>query len=112
MIVDYQRNGLGPRQRRAFAPSVQCVQPLLFLSERAQIFPMHVETVGAAVDLRGPQSNQMQQRFIQPTLAEIPLQDVHGIVDAGSGLGIVESCFHKFSNKKNIYVRFYNPLII
>ena len=39
----------------------------------------------------------MKQRFVQSTLAEILIQSIHGIIDAGGGFRVVEACFHEFS---------------
>lgn len=43
-------------------------------SAHAQILPVHIKTVGASVDLRGPQFNQMKQGFIESTFMKILLQ--------------------------------------
>jgi hypothetical protein len=31
------------------------MQPLLALADRAQVFPLHIQTASAAIDLRSPQ---------------------------------------------------------
>src|SRR6266581_3007456 len=45
-----------------FAPGHQPVKSLLAFSPRTGIFPVHVDTVGTAVDLRGTQLDQFKQR--------------------------------------------------
>jgi hypothetical protein len=47
----------------------------------------------------------MQQRFIQSTLAEILIQSIHGIINAGGGFGVVETCFHKCSYNELLNVK-------
>src|SRR6185437_4996623 len=73
MSVRDQSKGFGPGQggafavgvERAFAPGIQRVEPLLALTDGAQIFPVHVDAVGAAVDLRGAQLDEMEQGLLQ-----------------------------------------------
>ena len=68
-----QRHGLGPFERRSlaiaeerrFAPRIQAVQALLRLAFGSRILGMHVQTVSAAVDLRGAHHQQMQQLAVQ-----------------------------------------------
>src|SRR5207247_79928 len=85
---------------RAFAPGVQRVESLLPFPDRAQILPVHVQAVGAAVDLRGPESDQMKQRLFQSTSLEVLIQGVNGLVHARGGLGVVEAWFHAFSRER------------
>ena len=63
MRVRDERHRLRPLEGRAFprgivrilAPGVERVEALLILTDRAEILPVHVETVGTAVHLRGAQ---------------------------------------------------------
>ena len=71
-----ERHGLGPRKRRSLAlrvegrlaPSVEQVEPLLGLARGPQVLRVHVEAVGAAVDLRHAEIQEVEQRLLQPGL--------------------------------------------
>src|SRR5450755_1924474 len=105
MTVGDERDGLRPSQSgafafgivRAFSPRVQRVQPLLLFSDCAQILPMHIQTVRAAVDLRGAQPDQMKQSLFQSTVLQVLLDADHGFVDTWGGFVIAETSFHKSS---------------
>jgi len=72
MIVRHQRHRLGPSQRRplaiakerGLAPGIQRIQPLLGLSPGPGVLGMHVQAVGASVDLRSPHLHQFDQRWL------------------------------------------------
>ena len=65
-------DGLGKRERRAFAlgvkrrllPRVQHVESLLGLAEGAGIFRMQIEAIRTPIDLRGAHLHQVDQRFL------------------------------------------------
>src|SRR6185437_10931861 len=101
MAAGDQSNGFGPGQRRAFpfrvirtfTPGIQRVQPLLAFSDRAQVFPVHIQTIGAAVDLRCSQLDQVEQRLFQATLVKILLEPYHHFVYAGGRLHEIDTWF-------------------
>jgi hypothetical protein len=59
--------------RRLF-PRIQTIKALLIFAGGSQIFPVHVNAVGASVDLRSPQFDEVKQIFLQPALVKIFLQ--------------------------------------
>ena len=76
------RQGLRPSQGSAFslveewrfAPSCKCIQPLLGLACDPSILCMHVNAIGAAVQLGYPRFNEFHQRVFQATAINIGLQ--------------------------------------
>src|SRR5262245_47313616 len=94
---------LGPGERAALAvgvegglaPGVEQVEPLLGLAGRAGVLGMHIDAVGAAVDLRGPQLHQMQEPVLQPAAAEVDLQAEQGPDGAGGRLRVIEPGLHR-----------------
>ena len=73
--------GIGPRQRRAFSrrverrfvPGIEQIKTLLALALAASVLAVHVETVCAAVDLRGAHLDQLYEAPLQATLLNIRL---------------------------------------
>jgi len=57
----------------------------------AQVFPVHVDAVSAAVDLRGTQLYEVKQRKFEAGLMKISFEAEQGVVSAGSDFGAVES---------------------
>lgn len=62
------------------APGIQGIQALLGLAEGAGIFRMHVNAIGAAVDLRGAQLQQVELFVIEATGGEIFFEAEHGFL--------------------------------
>jgi hypothetical protein len=58
---------------------------------------VHIQTVGAAVDLGGAQPDQMKQRLFQSTVLQVLLDADYGFVDTYGGFVIAETSFHKSS---------------
>jgi len=75
--------GFRPGQRRAFArgvklgfmPSIQQQQPVFRLAQFERLMPVHVQAIGAAVDLRHPQVHEIDEPRRQPRLSNML---VHG----------------------------------
>src|SRR5688572_25993552 len=65
--------GLGPLEGgafavgvvRGFAPGVQAVEALLAFAGGAGVLPVHVDAIGAAVDLGGAQLDHVQQGLVE-----------------------------------------------
>src|SRR4029453_19121797 len=101
------RHRLGPFQRGAltigvvgtFPPGVKRVQTLLVLPDRAQILPMHVQAVGASVELRRSQLGQRDERSLEPGLLDVAIERVHGLVDPWCNPGIVDTWFHDITSR-------------
>ena len=72
-------NGLGPGEGRAFAvgeegslaPGFEGVQALLGFAGGAGVEGMHVEAVGATVDLRGTHFDEMEELWLEPALGDV-----------------------------------------
>src|SRR5699024_10724812 len=79
MVVRDPGDGLRPGQRRALplavewrlAPGVEDVETLLALARRAGILAVHVQAVGAAVDLGGTHLDQLQQRCFEAAAPDV-----------------------------------------
>src|SRR5215471_17273220 len=62
---------------RSLLPGIQCVQAVIRLSNKFQIFPMHIKTISAPVDLRGAEFDQMKQGLFPSALVKLALQTKH-----------------------------------
>src|SRR5580704_14107480 len=68
-----QSDGLGPCQgcalligvERRFAPGIELIEPLLRFAESAGVFRMHVDAVGASVDLRGAHFHEVDEIVLE-----------------------------------------------
>ena len=99
MSVGDERDGFGVGESgafaiavpRAFAPRVKRVEALFGFTYSAQVLPVHVEAVGASVDLRSAQLDQVQQgRFESGVMKEL-LQLQHGVIGAGCKMCEIEA---------------------
>src|SRR5690606_8101608 len=87
--VAEQRDRFGPGKRgalalgeeRRLAPGAERVDALLGLAGCPRIFRVHVDAVGARVDLRGANLHELEQRRFEPTLADLRRQLAHGAVE-------------------------------
>jgi len=57
---------------------------------------MHVNAIGAAIDLRGAELNQMIQIFFEPTMRKVFFEAEHGREKPRGNLAIINSWFHSF----------------
>jgi hypothetical protein len=55
---------------------------------------VHVETVGAAVDLRRPHPDEIEQLLVEPRLTDLPFEAEHGLDDARVDVHEIDSRFH------------------
>ena len=77
-----QRGPLALREVGRLPPRRQGVEPLLALPDRAGILGVHVDAVGAAVELRGAYADQLAQAGIEVD----PVQLLgRGVVQVGEG---------------------------
>jgi tetratricopeptide (TPR) repeat protein len=65
-------------------------EPLL-----AQILPMHVDAIRAAIDLRAPQFDEVQKRNFQSGLMKVAFKSEHGMKCAGGNFGAFDTRLHK-----------------
>src|SRR5436190_1345524 len=65
-----ERRALTLRVVRAFPPGVQRIAPLRRLAKELEILPVHVQAVGAAVDLRDAEVDQVDQRALETAALE------------------------------------------
>src|SRR5690606_4798313 len=102
---------LGPLQRRTFAiaverrfaPGIEQIKPLLRLARGAGILAVHVETVGAAVDLRSTHFDEFDQAVFQPALVDVVLQSQHRLRGAGELVEVCNTGFHVGSFRSKAY---------
>ena len=75
------------RKERGLSPCVERVKPLLAFAFRPGVLGMHVDAIGAAIDLRGSHLHQLDQRRLQ--FGRFPykrLQRGHGVISCGRNL--------------------------
>src|SRR5258708_17088723 len=77
-----------------FGAGVEAVEALFTFTPCSRIFPMHIETVGTAIDLRGAQLDQLEQRWLKTALAHSFFQSGHCTVGSWSNLAIVNAFCH------------------
>ena len=70
------------------------MQPHLRLAKIPRFFCMHVETVGAAVDLRDPCFHERHELVIEPAFLEIALNADQGSAAVWNDGGWVQSLRH------------------
>ena len=84
--VKAERRALALGEERSLSPCAERVQTLLGLADRARVLRVHVDAVGAAVDLRGSDSHQLAQGRVELDLVELLGR---GVIEVGHGLGEV-----------------------
>ena len=57
------------REERRFAPRIQRVDALFRLAGEARVLRVHVDAIGTAVDLRGADLDELEQRPLECRLA-------------------------------------------
>src|SRR5574340_1280131 len=100
-----ERGTLAVSKERRFAPGVERVQALLGFAARARVFAMHVEAVGAAVDLRGAHLDEFHERMLKAAVFDVLLQLAHGLEGACGSFHVIKSLFHNVSPLLNSLVR-------
>ena len=55
---------------------------------------MHVQTIGAAVDLRRAHPDEVEQSVIGARLTNLPFEAEHGLDDAWGHVHEIDSSFH------------------
>jgi hypothetical protein len=102
VVLGDERERFGPLQRGALArrivwrvaPRVEAVEPLFGLAVRARILAVHVQTVGATVDLRRAHPDEVEQSVIEAGLTNLPFEAQHGLHDAWIHVHEIDSSFH------------------
>ena len=77
-----QRGALARRVVRRLAPRLEAVEPLFGLAVRARILAVHIQTIGAAVDLRRAHPDEVEQLVVEARLLNLPFKAEHGVDDA------------------------------
>lgn len=106
-VILQQCDGFCPCEGRAFlltvkrrvAPGIQTVKALFGFAHGAEIFRMHVETVGATVDLGDAKVEEVEQLSVEAAAEEIFFDSEERFQSAGVYRGEVDSFFH--SEKKS-----------
>ena len=87
-LGEAQRGALASGEERCLPPRRQGVQALLGLADGAGVLGVHVDAVGAAVELRGADADQLAQPVVDAggveLLGDSPVELDDGPVDAGS----------------------------
>nr|KGD11541.1 hypothetical protein DO63_5965 [Burkholderia pseudomallei] len=102
VIVRDERHRLGPFERRAFAvgeerrfaPDDDRREAALGFAVLARVARVHVDAVRAAVDLRGAQPHELDQRRLQPALRDPLLEREHRVERVRIRLAVVEAGLH------------------
>src|SRR5215472_2599633 len=89
-----ERQRLGPSQRCAFAvgkerrfpPGVESTEPLFGFAIGTGVLGMHVDAIGAAVDLGGAHPDQLDQGAFEPACRDVFLQAVDSLRRSGAAL--------------------------
>jgi hypothetical protein len=90
-----QGGTLAGAEKAGFAPDAQAMQALLALAAVAGILAVHVDAEGAAIQLRGAQADQLQQRQLDIAAGQRLLQAEHGLVGGGGfGAPIIDTGGH------------------
>jgi hypothetical protein len=69
-----------------FAPGVEGVETVLGLAEGAEVLPMHVDTVGATVDLRGAEFDEVHEVDGEFGGVKVGFEATEGLKGAGGDL--------------------------
>jgi hypothetical protein len=67
---------------------------LLALAVGAQLLGVHVDAMGAAVELRGSELDQLKQRMIEAAIAHEHVQAHHRLLGRGRRLAEIQSSLH------------------
>src|SRR5450759_4735420 len=97
------RDRFGPGERRALAlgeerrlaPQANGVQPLFRFAERSRDLGVHVGAIRAAVDERGPQLDQLEERSLESALVYILFETPHRGPDARGRLRVIDPWLHR-----------------
>src|SRR5918995_3360087 len=89
-----QRGALARRVVRRLAPCVEAVEALFGLAIRARVLAVHVQTIGATVDLRRAHPDEVKQSVIEARLTNLPFEAEHGLDDAWVHAHEIDSSFH------------------
>src|SRR5262249_36008385 len=79
---------------RGFMPGVEQQQPLGALAVLARLLAVHVQTIGAAIDLRGARLDERKQPRIDAAVGEVGLDFLHRLDSFGRLPGPVQSLGH------------------
>ena len=64
------------------------------LAVRARVLAVHVQTIGAAVDLRRAHPDEIEEFVIEACLTNLPFEAEHGLDDAWMHVHEIDSSFH------------------
>ena len=70
------------------------MHPLVAFARLARVPRMHMQAIGAAIDLRGTDLDEFHQRMLEPAFIHVILEAENGVIGIGRGLVAVETFFH------------------
>src|SRR4051794_23850323 len=79
---------------RRLAPGIETIQALLIFTDCAQVLPVHVNAISAAIDLRSPQLDEVQKRNLKSALVKVSFESEHGVISPGGNFKAVNSRLH------------------
>jgi hypothetical protein len=88
-----------------FRPRVERVQALFRFAHGPSIQRMHVQAVGASVDLRGPHLDQVEQLVLQAAPGQILFQVEQRLHRLLSEFPVVDTRLHGDTSLKPSYMR-------
>src|SRR5215471_837452 len=72
---------------------------------------MHVDAMGASVDLRCPQLDQLQKRMIETAVAHERVQAPHGVLALRRSLAEIQSGFHCGASVSRVSISRFEQLL-
>jgi len=88
-------SGAFPRsEERSFAPGVEGVEALFGVAKSAGIDGMHVDAIGAAVDLRSAEFDEVEEFFLDGRGLEMLFEREHGVKRVGGIFAVDNAGFH------------------
>src|SRR5450759_5160522 len=90
-----ERRTLALGEERRLAPQANGVQPLFRFAERSRDLGVHVGAIRAAVDERGPQLDQLEERSLESALVYILFETPHRGPDARGRLRVIDPWLHR-----------------
>src|SRR5882724_12601124 len=104
VVLENEGQGFSPGQGGAFArseewrfaPGIERVKTHLRIAGGASVFRMHIDAIGAAVDLRGAQFDQMKQLFFEAAGLQVFFKGVHRVQRIWGIFVVSNARFHEW----------------
>src|SRR5438876_10986504 len=105
MPIADERHGLRPCERgplpvcveRGLAPGGKAIESLLGLAARAGVFRMHVDTVGATVELGRTSLDQVEEPRLEARAPQVSLEPAQRPDPFGRDLAVADALIHRRS---------------